>query len=400
MSTVSIIKTNGNTEKDIDIAVRKSIELIGGLEDIIKPGNLVLIKPNLVAPGTHRLSGAITRYEICKTIADKVKELGAEPVIAESSAAGVDTEKVIEFGHYNKLREQGYEVVDLKRSKRQKISIDTGKIVQSLESWELVAKADVIVSVPIMKTHDQTDVTLSMKNLKGLIQDPQKKKFHTLGVFEGVVDIIECLKPRLTVIDGTVGQEGLGPVFGSPVELGVVVASKDLVAADAVTSAVMGYEKPEEVKITRIANERGLGEAYLEKIEVVGETIDSVKHRFKRASEVEIEGVPPFTLIDHEGACTGCRTTIISAIMDMKADKIEHLLEGKTIVIGPLPEEELPKDVKKEDLVLMGICTRHLKDYGTYVKGCPPNNIWVVKGIVGDRMDVSRSYATEEGAND
>ncbi len=400
MSTVSIVKTKGNEEKDIDVAVRESIQLIGGLEDIIKPGNLVLIKPNLVAPGTERLSGAITRYEICKSIADMVKEVGAQPVIAESSAAGVDTEKVIVFGEYDKLREQGYEVVNLKKTERKKISIDTGKIVQTLDSWELVAKADVIVSVPIMKTHDQTDVTLSIKNLKGLIQDNQKKKFHTLGVFEGVVDIIECLKPRLTVIDGTVGQEGLGPVFGHPVELGVIVASKDLVAADAVTSAVMGYDDPSEVKITRIANGRGLGEMDLNKIEIKGEKIENVRHRFKRASEVEIEGVPPFTLIDHEGACTGCRTTIISAIMDMKADNIEHFLEGKTIVIGPLPEAELPKDVKKEDLVLMGACTRHLKDYGTYVKGCPPNNIWVVKGIVGDKMDVTRSYATEEDATE
>lgn len=399
MSTVSIVKTNGGTEKDIDAAVRKSIGLIGGLEDIIKPGDTVLIKPNLVAPGKERLSGAVTRYEICKAIADMVRELGAEPVIAESSAAGVDTEKVIEFGRYDKLREQGYNVVDLKKAKREDIRMDTGKIVQVLESWEWVAKADVIVSVPIMKTHDQTEVTLGIKNLKGLIQDKQKKEFHALGVFEGVVDIIECLKPKLTVIDGTVGQEGLGPVFGEPVELGLVIASKDIVAADAVGSAVMGYA-PEDIKITRIAYERGLGEMALDRIEVKGEPIESVRHRFKRACEVEIEGMPPFTMIDHEGACTGCRNTLLSAIMDMKGDKIEYLLEGKTIVIGPLPEEKLPKDVKKEDLILVGLCTRHLGKYGKHVKGCPPNNIWVVSAVAGDRLEVGRRYATEKGAND
>ena len=398
-SVVSIVKTTGNTERDIDVAVRKSLELIGGLTDTVKPGNLVLIKPNLVAPGKERLSGAITRYEICKSIADVVKELGAEPVIAESSAAGVDTEKVIVFGEYDKLRQQGYQVVDLKKAERQKIRIETGKIVQTLDSWELVAKADVIVSVPIMKTHDQTDVTLGIKNLKGLIQDKQKKDFHSLGVFEGVVDIIECLKPKLTVIDGTIGQEGLGPVFGEPVELGVIVASKDVVAADAVGSALMGYE-PQDVKITKIAYERGLGELNLDKIEVKGEAIASIKRHFKRASEVEIEGVPSFTKLEDERACTGCKTTLISAIMDMKNDKIEWILEGKTIVIGPLPEEKLPKNVKKEDLILVGLCTKHLEKYGTHVKGCPPNNIWVVSAVAGDRLEVGRRYATEEGAND
>lgn len=400
MSTVSIVKTKGNTEKDIDLAVRKSIELIGGIEDIVKPGYTVLIKPNLVAPAKDRLSGAVTRYEVCKAIADMVKELGAEPVIAESSAAGVDTEKVIEFAEYNKLREQGYNVVNLKKQKSKFIKMENGVIVKDLNTWEIVANADVIVSVPVMKIHDQTDVTLGIKNLKGLINDKQKREFHTLGVFDGVVDITQCLKPKLVVMDGTIGQEGLGPVFGEPVELGLIIASKDIVAGDAVGSAVMGYENPKEVKITRIAYERGLGEADLDKIEVKGEQIDSVKRRFKRASEVEIEGVPPFTIIDDPGACTGCRTTIISAIMDMKNDKIEYLLEGKTLVIGPLPEEKLPKDVKKEDLVLIGACTRHLEKYGTHVKGCPPNNIWVVNGIAGDRLEVGRRYATEEGAND
>lgn len=399
MSTVSIVKTNGNTEHDIDVAVRKSLELIGGLEDIIKSGFKVLIKPNLVAPAKERLSGAITRYELCKTIADMVKELGAHPIIAESSAAGVDTEKTIVFGEYDKLRDLGYEVVDLKKANRQSTRMENGVIVKELDTWEVVANADVIISVPVMKIHDQTDVTLGIKNLKGLINDKQKREFHTLGVFDGVVDIIECLKPQLVVMDGTIAQEGLGPVFGEPVELGLIIASKDIVAGDAVGSAVMGYEDPLEVKITRIAYERGLGEAHLDKIEIKGEKIDNIKRRFKRASEVEIEGVPPFTLIDDITACTGCRTTIISAIMDMKNDNIQHLLEGKTIVIGKLPEEKLPKDIKKEDLILMGVCTRHLEQYGTYVKGCPPNNIWVVNAIAGDGNEVKRRYATEENAN-
>ena len=399
MSSVSIVKTNGNTEKDIDAAVRKSLDLIGGLKDIIKPNFKVLIKPNLVAPAKERLSGAITRYEICKTIADVVKELGAHPIIAESSAAGVDTEKTIIFGEYDKLRNLGYEVIDLKKTNKQNIPVENGIIVNELNTWEIVANSDIIVSVPVMKIHDQTDVTLGIKNLKGLINDKQKREFHTLGVFDGVVDIIQTLKPQLVVMDGTIAQEGLGPVFGEPVELGLIIASKDIVAGDAVGSAVMGYENPRDIKITRIANERGLGEIDLDKIEIKGEELKDVKRRFKRASEVEIEGVPPFTLINDPTACTGCRTTIISAIMDMKNDNIQHLLEGKTIVLGKLPEDKLPIDVKKEDLILMGICTKHLEQYGTYVKGCPPNNIWVVNAIAGDKLEVKRRYATEEGAN-
>lgn len=395
MSTVSIIKSKGQSEQAIAEAVRKSIEAIGGLQDIIKPGYKVLINPNLVAPGADRFSGCVTRYEVCKAVADLVAEVGGKPFIAESSAAGVDTEKVMEFAEYTKLREQGYTVLDLKKEEKVKIAVPNHDIVEELWTWKPVAEADAIISVPVMKTHDQTEVTLGLKNLKGLIQDTEKKEFHKRGVFGGVVDINATVKRVLTVVDGIVGQQGLGPIFGEPVPMGLIVASKDPVAVDSVTGAIMGY-KPEEVKITKIAHARGLGEMDLDKITVKGESLDSVKRRFKRASEVEIEGVPPFTKIEDAKACTGCKTTMISAIMDMKNQHIEHLLEGKTIVLGPVPKEQIPAGIKKEDLILMGVCTRHLWDMGTPVKGCPPNNVWFVQAVAGDRMEVGRRYATEK----
>ena len=395
MSTVSIIKTQGHDETAVLAAVRKALDSIGGISDIIKPGYKVLINPNLVAPGSDRFSGAVTRYEVCKAIYDICKEAGAEPFIAESSAAGVDTEKVIEFAEYTKLREQGYTVLDLKKEKKAVIPFPQGEIVQELDTWQPVVDADAIISVPVMKTHDQTEVTLGIKNLKGLIQDTEKKEFHKKGVFGGVVDINHCVPRVLTGVDGIVGQQGLGPIFGEPVQRDLIIASKDCVACDAVTSAVMGYE-PEEVKVTRMAHERGLGEMDLDKIDIVGEKLADVSKRFKRASEVEIEGVPPFTKIEDDKACTGCKTTMISAIMDMKAQHIEHLLEGKTIVLGPVPKERIPAGSKKEDLILMGVCTRHLWDMGTPCKGCPPNNVWFVQAVAGDRMKVGRRYAEDE----
>ena len=395
MSTVSIIKVQDNTEQAITKAVRQAVEAIGGLEDIIKPGFHVLINPNLVAKGQDRFSGAVTRYEVCKAIADMVKELGADPVIAESSAAGVDTEEVLRFAEYDKLREQGYAVLDLKKEKTIKIPAPKGHIVKELWTWEPVAKADAIISVPVMKTHDQTEVTLGIKNLKGLIQDGEKKQFHKLGVFGGVVDLNQAIPRVLTIVDGITGQEGLGPIFGEPVHMNLVIASKDCVAADAVTSAVMGYD-PEEVRTTVEAHERGLGEMDLQKIDIKGEPIDTVKRRFKRATEVKIEGVPPFTIIEDAKACTGCKATLISAIMDMKAEHIEYLLEGKTIVLGPVTENRIPQDVKPENLIFMGACTAKLWSKGTPCKGCPPNNSWLIQAVAGDRMQIGRRYAQNE----
>ncbi|GHV34194.1 hypothetical protein FACS1894187_04260 [Synergistales bacterium] len=386
MSIVSITKASGDDEQGVAKAVREAIRELGGIADIVKPGYLVIVKPNLVAVPSERVTGAVTRWEVSKAVADVVRELGAKPVIAESSSAGVDTEKVIEKTEYDTLRKQGYEVVDLKKTPAVTVKVPgKGKVFDEMKTWELVEKADAIISVPVLKTHDQTEITLGMKNIKGLISDAHKKDFHRYGVLDGVVDMLLAFKPVLTVIDGTCGQEGIGPIFGTPVHMGLIVASKDLVAADAVGGRIMGYD-PKDVPITVRAAARGLGEMDLSKIEIRGVPIAEVERRFVRASETKIEGLPPFDLLFDEGACTGCRNTVISAIMDMKNQNLESRLENKCVVCGPLDESKLPKDMPKEKIVLVGICTKHLEERGVFVPGCPPNNIYVVRGVVGEEV--------------
>ena len=186
----------------------------------------------------------------------------------------------------------------------------------------------------------------------------------------------------MTVVDATIGQEGWGRYL-VPVRMGLV-RLEDLVAADAVGSRIMGYD-PEEVMITVRAAARGIGEMDLDKVRVVGDaTIGEVERRFKRASETELEGVPPFELLMAEGACTGCRNTVISSIMDLKSQGLEGCLEGKYVIAGPLEGRDIPEGANEKNTVLVGICTRHLEGRGVYVQGCPPNNIFVVRAIVGE----------------
>jgi len=240
MSVVSIRKTQGDDYESIRAAVFQSIADIGGIEDVIKPGFKVILKPNFCAEPDERCSGGITRWEVVQAVAELVKQAGAVPVVAESSAAGVDTEAVVKKCEYTKMREEGYEVIDLKKTPRCKIPVPDYKLIEEMSSWELVRDADAIISIPVLKNHDQTEVTLGMKNLKGLIDDAQKKLFHSIGVIDGVVDIVQTVKPVLCVIDGTYGQQGLGPIFGETVKMDLIVASKDIVSADAVGSVVMG----------------------------------------------------------------------------------------------------------------------------------------------------------------
>jgi len=391
---VSIVKTKPQPEyEDIRRAVQQSLDLIGGIRDIVKPNYLVLINPSWVAPPVDRQAGCITIPEVTRAVADIVKDIGARPVIAESSAVGVNSEKVIQESGYRQLREMGYEVIDLKSLKTTvKMPADDAKVFESIETWELVQQADAIISVPKLKTHDQTEMTCSIKKLKGLLTDNAKKAMHQEGLFDGVIDLLSAVKPRLAVVDAIVCQEGVGPVFGKPVEMNLVLAGKDLVAVDAVCADLIGYE-PREILLTVNAAARDLGVMDLAKIEIKGEELANVKRRFLRAVEDEPVQMEGFRLIHGEATCTGCRNTVMSALIDMRnADQLMYL-PGVTVLTGDAP---LPTDVSPEDIVTVGLCMKEKKT-ARYVKGCPPNNFLVVKAIIGNRAEAGRMYA-DEGA--
>ena len=159
MATVSVRKTAGDDYAAIKQTVDQVLSDLGGISDIIKPGDKVIIKPNLVACPTDRLSGGITRWEVCLAIYEAVQAEGAIPVIAESSAAGADTELTIEKCGYQQLRDQGIPVIDLKAKENARIRLDIGDgvVFREIDTWELVRDCDAIITVPVMKTHDQTD---------------------------------------------------------------------------------------------------------------------------------------------------------------------------------------------------------------------------------------------------
>jgi len=296
---------------------------------------------------------------------------------------------VIEASGYKKLREMGYELINLKNTPSMELSVPNGKIFKTIPSYELVGQADVVISVPKLKTHDQTEMTCAIKKLKGLLTDKGKRAMHQNGLFEGVIDLLAAVKPQLAVVDAIICQEGLGPIFGKPVEMNLILAGKDIVAVDAVCANLIGYD-PQETLLTVNAAARRLGIMDLDKIEVVGESVDQVKRRFLRAVEddpVEVEG---FQLICGETTCTGCRNTVMSALVDMRnADQLMYL-PGITVLTG---DAQLLERVPHQNIVTVGKCIPKEIQTDRHVKGCPPNNAYVVKAIIGDRADVKRMYA-------
>lgn len=379
-STVSIVKTAPSPDQEaVNAAVRKAIDLVGGLGNIVKAGDRVLIKPNLAAPPPIVHYGAVNEPPVCRAIADMVKELGAHPVIGESSGVGIDTEEAIVGAGFAQLRDEGYEVIDLKKFPGVRVDCPEGKVVKDLLIYEPAAKADVIICVPKLKTHDNAEVTCSIKNMKGILHDTYKKRLHHEGLFGGCVDLISKFPARLVVVDAIVGMEGMGPVFGEAVEMNLILAGRDMVAVDAVGGKIIGFD-PAEVLTTMYAAERGLGEADLNKIEVVGESIASVARRFKRVNESEALNIEGFNLIHWEGTCTGCRNAVMSSIFDLRGAQEIDFIKYRTIFTGDI---DVPR-TDPNNLFAVGICVPQEKRGKNYVPGCPPNNATIRAALKGE----------------
>jgi uncharacterized protein (DUF362 family) len=379
MTRVSIVKVAGRHRAQVAAGVRKAVENAGGLTDLIRPGMRVMIKPNMVAPPASAEAGACTSPLVCQAVADLVVELGARPVIAESSARGADTEAAYRIMGYDALRHQGYEVVDLKQDKTVQVRLAGGRILTEITTFELATQVDAIISVPVMKTHDQGQITLSLKNLKGLVTDGDKRRIHLEGMFEGATDLVAHFKPAFTVVDAIIGQEGMGPLLGMPVEMGLVLAGRDLVAVDAIAGRVMGFA-PDEVPITRAAAQRGLGTMDETEIEVVGERVADVQRRFVRCEEDDRIDSQGIEVVHSEGTCTGCRNGLLSSLFDMRADGTLERARGVTVIAGPTP---VPDGVPQEMLVSVGSCSLpEAKRLLRYVRGCPPNNVDIVRALL------------------
>jgi uncharacterized protein (DUF362 family) len=385
-NTVSIVKIEKN---QIAEAVRKAVDLIGGIETIVKAGEKVLLKVNWCVVPEDPKVGVVTNPVVARAVADLVKAAGAEPIIADSAARGVDTDLVIQSTGYDKLADEGYAVVNLDKEKVVRLEFPDGEILQKIKTFELVTQVDKIIDIPLFKTHDSAEATLGLKNMKGLLHDDQKSKLHREGLYAGIADVNSRFAPALVVYDGTWAMEGLGPMYGIPFELNLILATREVVAGDAVAGSVMGFE-PGELLVTKVAYERGLGEMNLTKIPVVGEPLDSVKRRFKRVEEDDRIIYPNVKIIHAEGTCTGCKVAIMSSLFDMKNKGILDEADGFTFVTGDV---EMPYGIPQEKVVSVGICVPKEKRGERFSKGCPPNNVYTIEAVTGQAS--KDSYSTE-----
>ena len=111
-----------------------------------------------------------------------------------------------------------------------------------------------------MKTHLLTNITIAMKNMYGTFPEEDKAKFHRIGIESVIYEVNRAFTPNLVITDGSIGGEGSGPLSCSPVDAKTIIATNDVVAADAIACKIIGYN-PFEVAHVKMGHDTGLGDA-------------------------------------------------------------------------------------------------------------------------------------------
>ncbi len=272
-SKVAIVKGERGHEP-----VFKALDLID-YASALSGWKKVLIKVNFITVETWD-TGATTDPIVVEAIIRKLKDLAVEIFVVESDATLTNADKAFEVTGMKEMCERnGIECLNLRHVKdKVRVEIPNGEALKSITVPRIV-KESAIISAAKLKTHMTTKVTLGMKNMFGILPDKLKGKYHTKGMSKVIVDINTAVKPTLTVIDGFVGMEGLGPSGGNPVKMDLILAGKDVVATDATAARAMGFE-PMDIPHIRKAYWRGLGN--IDEIEILGSKLDEVKRVFKR----------------------------------------------------------------------------------------------------------------------
>ena len=367
------------SERDVSTVremIASSLDLMGGLANIISNRGTVVVKPNLVEVPFETTGGSVvTDPRVLEALVTLLKDHGVERVlVAEGKSVNLKhiasgpRQAFEDSGLGDVVRRAGGEILGWDEEDFVQIDVPGGELYKTIGIPKSIVEADAFISVPKLKTHCQTEITVGMKSMQGVFSVDDKVNFHNEAFPWKMVDILRVAKPHLTIVDGLICGEGYGPIYTDPVEMNLIVASEDVVAIDAVCSAIMGID-PFEVPITRLGHSEGIGVGDLAMIDVKGETIESVMKHFKRSGIWNPIGASDKIRVFAGGACRFCLAQVGAAVKRLGYEGKLDDLDEICVVIGH--NAALPiKDYKH--VYIIGDCAKDADIKGTFIGGCPP----------------------------
>jgi len=257
MPSVSLIRATSYDLSELRASLNTLLDPLGGMAAFVKPGDRVLLKPNLLT-GSRPTKECTTRWEVAYVVAQMVQEVGGQPFLGDSPAFGSARGVAIANGYQPLIDDLKLPIVEWSGSRYQTASAEFNHLLLCKEAME----ADVVINLPKVKSHVQLTLTLGVKNLFGCVPGKMKAWWHMeagkdrdrFGTM--LVETARAIAPTLTIADGILGHEGNGPSGGEPRELGVLAAAADVFALDRCLVEILNADP---AKIPTVAASQRLG---------------------------------------------------------------------------------------------------------------------------------------------
>ncbi len=349
------MKDNEITVAYGDQAKELALFLLGKvhIEEDIPAGAKIGIKPNLVNT-TPPENGATTHVGIIDGIIEYLKGHGFTDItVLEGSWVGASTREAFRrLGYEDVTRAHGVRLVDTKGDRY--VRKEYGGIPMEISRTAL--ELDYLIDVPFLKGHCQTLITGALKNMKGLISDAEKRRFHSMGLHKPIAYLNKIIKADFCIVDGICGdldfEDG-----GNPVRMNRMFCCKDPVLADSYIASLMGYD-PMDINYIALSQKLGVGSADIDNALITELNKDESRTKLSPSRMVrELSKV-----IDERDSCSACYANLIQALMRLKDSGEIRKFNGNSIAIG--------QGFRGKSLTCPGIgnCT---SAFASNVKGCP-----------------------------
>lgn len=256
--TVSLINADTYEIESLSLQLEKLLAPMGGMAHFVKPGDRVLLKPNLLT-GSRPTKECTTRPEVVYCVAKMVQAAGGTPFLGDSPAFGSARGVAEANGLLAWADKANVPIVEMHGKRYPIPGEDFDNFLLSKEAME----ADVVINLPKVKAHVQLTMTLGVKNLFGCVPGKMKAWWHMeagkdrsrFGTM--LVETARAISPELTIIDGIIGHEGNGPINGEPKQLGVLGASNNVFALDSAMIEVLAVD-PNKIPTLVASKQLGL----------------------------------------------------------------------------------------------------------------------------------------------
>lgn len=292
-----VIERCPNYEREaVRAAIVRLLEPLGGMGGFVRPGERVLLKPNLLAAKSPE-KAVTTHPVVVGAVAGLVREAGGVPLVGDSPGVGGGRRVAEKSGILQVIEETGAEFVEF----TEPVAAAGSGMFKRFELARPYLEADRVINLPKLKTHEMMTMTCAVKNLFGAVVGPAKAAWHLKAGADRelfarmLLEIYLLRRPDLTIVDAVTAMEGDGPGSGDPRDVGLLLAGSNAVAVDVVAAEIAGIPK-KLLYVERMAERLSLDGADRAAIRTAGVPLEEARtagFRLPHISDVQF-GLPPF----------------------------------------------------------------------------------------------------------